>query len=389
MSDDNDDSTSKTEQSIEAQASQWVIRLRCGSGSDEDLEEHKAWLDANLMHRKAYVRLDALWDTLGEFAEKPEIIKARGKVKVIRPSAVVSLPERRGQQPAELQQSQQPSGCAPPTAPDGKKDSNSKKVWRPFVAAALMIGVVVVAGIAAQFSWNVSGQQAVYKTVIGEQKTIQLSDGSELLLDTETVLHADFSAQQRRIVLQQGRARFEVAHDKTRPFVVQAGSGRVTALGTAFVVRKDQQDVVVTLLEGKVAVTQRESNAETDLQSSAPSVVRELEVGQQLAYSDKGLSNADAVDIDRVMAWQQGLLIYENHLLTSVIRDLNRYSKRKILLGDKSMESIRITGVFKTGDNRKAIQALTTYFSMRVQTDNQGNLVLVPEAIEHAELGLH
>lgn len=368
MSDNNDKLTPITEQSIDAQAAQWLIRLRCDSCSDTDLAAHKAWLDANLMHRKAYIRLAALWDTLGDFAEKPEVIMARDKAKTISNATILPMLE--------------PQEAKPKATPPAQ--NSQKKHWLPSSIAASVAAVIILAGIVSQLKWNVSDQSDIYQTRLGEQKTIQLADGSELLLDTETILHTDFSAEQRRIVLQQGRAYFDVAHDKARPFIVQAGSGRVTALGTAFVVRKERQDVIVTLLEGKVAVTQSNSGIEAELQASAPPVVRELEVGQQLAYSEQGLSNAHAVDIPRVTAWQQGRLIYEDHSLVEVINDLNRYSKRKILLGDKAMETIKITGVFKTGDNRKAIQALAAYFGMKVITDDQGSLVLVSDTVEHA-----
>lgn len=383
MTDYSDDSTSQTRQNIEAQAAQWLMRLRCDSCSDAELAAHKDWLDANLMHRKAYLRLDALWDSLGEFAEKPEVIMARNQAKITSTAVVLPLPDKHVEQSPVPRESQPQAADGPAI---GERYRDRKHAWIPVAAVASLIGIVLLTGFAVQLNWRFGDQETVYQTVTGEQKIVRLDDGSELLLDTETILRTDFSAQQRRIVLQQGRVRFEVAHDKARPFIVLAGSGHVTALGTAFVVRKEQQDVVVTLLEGKVAVTQQQTGGDSKPQAV---VLQELEVGQKIAYSDAGMAATDVVDITRATAWQEGRLIYEDHPLASVIKDLNRYSKRKIVLEDKAMESIRITGVFKTGDNRKAVEALTKYFSMRIVTDDQGRLVLVSDDIKQAELDDH
>lgn len=385
------DKSSASDNSIEQQASRWLVRMQCDSSSDSDRAEHKAWLDANLMHRKAYLRLQSLWNTLGDFADRPEILAERKQAR-IKPSAVTLLPTAQTQEERVAEQEQIATKRPVPVY---RTPDRSGLKWLPRAMAASLLMVVIGVGAFVQIISSSDPQNPNdYQTAVGEQKTVKLADGSTLTLDTQTSLSIDFTEQQRRIVLKQGQARFDVAHDKTRPFVVEANNGKITALGTAFVVRKTENQVLVTLLEGRVEVVQEDTPGMSDIgvidqivrttdldainehKRTAP--VRVLEVGQQLVYTDMGISDTDNIDIDQATAWQQGRLIYENRSLSDVVEDLNRYSKRKILLGDASLELIRVNGVFKSGDNPKAIQALTSYFSMKVISDSEGNLVLYP-----------
>ncbi len=370
MPDKSGNSTLDCKMRVEEQAARWLVRMQSGACSAEDIVEHKAWLNANLMHLRAYRRLESLWEQLGQYGNHPDILLERRLAKTAsrKPAKILPHPAQHCvQQQAVRQQeatAQQNSGYT----------RRNRSGWLPFaLAASLVVAFLGINFDIGDFRGDLY-EEDVYQTAIGEQDSLKLDDGSVVLLDTQTRLREDFSAQQRRIVLEKGQARFDVAHDKTRPFVVEAGNGKITALGTAFVVKKAHGEVLVTLLEGSVAVAK-------DLPAIADEFepVTKLEAGQQLAYSDKGMSEADTVDIPQVIAWQQGRLIFEDHSLADVIEDLNRYSKRKILLGDQSLESIRVTGVFKSGDTRKAIQALTTYFSMQVTNDANGNLILLPE----------
>jgi transmembrane sensor len=172
-------------------------------------------------------------------------------------------------------------------------------------------------------------------------------------------------------IIPRTNARFDVAHDKQRPFSVEAGEGVVTALGTTFVIRKTADDVLVTLIEGIVAVARQKQ-----LITISHSPDEHEDIAQQLVYSKKGISKADIVDIPEVTAWQRGRLVFDNNSLPEVVAELNRYSDRKIIIADRSLRPIRVTGVFDAGDNHSAIEALKTYFSMRLETDPRGNFIL-------------
>ena len=111
-------------------------------------------------------------------------------------------------------------------------------------------------------------------TQVGEVRRLTLDDGSALALNTSSVLQVKFAADERRIVLRQGEASFQVAHDEDRPFVVQAGDVSVRAVGTAFSVRMRQQELEVVVTEGVVEVLVREARRAS--KRSASRAIRKL-----------------------------------------------------------------------------------------------------------------
>jgi transmembrane sensor len=384
------------------QATQWFALMHSDACTEQDAVDHAAWIASNDTHKVEYGALEQMWELLGSYADRPEIVKERQHIKPPIHQQARQGNVRLQQEITQLQQKsnrlQQLSARLQREAQ--KELTGSETTGHPprfsptrYALVASLLVVVLSSGLVFQGTWfkntwNQLFNESVYQTGIGEQKTFYLADGSSVVLDTQTTVMANFSDDLRHIVLESGQARFDVARDEQRPFVVHAANGITTALGTAFIVRKSEDGIVVTLIHGKVAVAQKRAvtdeslaplQSEAAISQGGSPVYREilLEAGQQVEYSEQGLSMAKEVDIKRATAWQQGRLIFEDYSLRKVLDELNRYSEKKIVLGDNSLASIRVTGVFKSGDNRKAIQALKTYFSMRVTTDLQGNLVLL------------
>ena len=337
---------------IEEQAEAWFVRLNAPDVSPEMLARHRAWLEEDSMHRVAYQELENLWDIVGSFANAPEVLAAREEV--LKNTA----PKSPARQPAK------------------KGNSLITRPWPVLaMAASILVLVITVTQLNVNSSLNSQPQGDIYQTLVGERETIVLPDNSVVLLDTNTRLVADYSKHRRRITLEKGQARFDVAHDSQRPFSVEAGEGVVTALGTTFVIRKTAADVLVTLIEGSVEVARQRQ-----LMTMSHTPDDPQDVAQQLVYSNKGISKADIVDIPQVTAWQQGRVVFDNHSLPEVVAELNRYSEKKIIIADRSLRAIRVTGVFNAGDNHSAIRALKTYFSMSLSTDQRGNFILKARA---------
>lgn len=332
---------------IEEQAQRWFLRSNSGEMTAVEKAEHQHWLQADSMHRIAFQELQNLWDIVGSFAEAPEIVTARQEI---------------------LRN----------TGAETKSDKQSlfSRPWTILaMAASLLLTVITAIQLGQGNFFSAPAPGDIYQTQVGERKTIVLSDGSRVLLDTNTRLVTDYSQQSRRIRLEKGQARFDVVQDKQRPFSVEAGEGVVTALGTTFVIRKTADDVLVTLIEGIVAVAREKQRITI---SHAPN--DHEDIAQQLVYSKKGISKADIVDVPEVTSWQRGRLVFDNHSLPEVVAELNRYSDKKIIIADRSLRSIRVTGVFTAGDDHSAIKALKTYFSMSLGTDPQGNFILKSDA---------
>src|SRR5690606_33902749 len=93
----------------------------------------------------------------------------------------------------------------------------------------------------------------VHETRVGERRALTLADGSEVILNTDTLIEVAFDAGARDLSLHRGEAYFSVASDAARPFRVHAGGAIVEAVGTAFTVQRTlNEELEVTVTEGEV-----------------------------------------------------------------------------------------------------------------------------------------
>ena len=140
------------------------------------------------------------------------------------------------------------------------------------VAACVLIGIALHRETAVEPDVAVLPHPVLstFETAVGERSTVVLPDDSVVTLNTDTLVEVGFveGSDVRRVTLQRGQAHFDVEKD-TRPFEVLAAGRRIEALGTAFDVRIDTElGVLVTLLEGSVAIDEEVRLATDDSQSS-------------------------------------------------------------------------------------------------------------------------
>lgn len=346
------------ESKVEQQAIHWFAVMQSDARTEQDVERFQAWIEADPVHASAYRELEQVWRLAENFSSKPEVRKMRRAV--LRRAAARY-----------------------------RRNSIARiKRWLPYAMAASLVAAVSLFYFSPKFEDSNSQDRHVYETRTGEQRAVNLSDGSSIVLDTQTRLVSDLNDKQRQIFLYSGQARFDVAKDSERPFSVIAGHGKVTALGTVFVVRKNRDEILVSLLQGEVEVVQKKQLPGTESSSEKPRRVREtrkLKAGEQVAYSNAGISKAVKLNREKVTAWQQGRLVFDDATLEEVVNDLNRYADSKILFGDDSLKDIRVTGVFKSGDNERAVKVFKAYFSLASTRDQQGNLLLISEVPEPVE----
>ncbi len=214
------------------------------------------------------------------------------------------------------------------------------------------------------------------RTEIGEQRSVTLPDGSVIGLNTDTEIRLNFSLTERSLVMLRGQAVFKVEHDSDRPFVVHAAGRRITALGTEFEVRLDQQDIAVTLLEGRVVVEKVHLTETTIASPHVPAIV-ELTPGERFEAVAGGSSLVVKPDLDTAMSWRNGRIHYESEPLETFIYEFNRYSERKIILSDPMIGDILRGGYFKTGSVDAFIIALTTDLPLRVVDDGDENTIVI------------
>ncbi|MGH8235850.1 MAG: FecR family protein, partial [Steroidobacteraceae bacterium] len=185
-------------------------------------------------------------------------------------------------------------------------------------------------------------------------------------LNTSSVLQVKFAADERRIVLRQGEASFQVAHDEQRPFVVQAGDVSVRAVGTAFSVRMRQQDVEVVVTEGVVEVMR---NGSTE-RIAAERVARNQEVvvtsGQQPVARPIAVAALSETEVARRLAWQDGRLVFQGEVLADAVAEVNRYSTVPVVIDEPSLGRKSFVGVFRVGDTRAFAHAAAIAFDAQV-----------------------
>ncbi|MBO9557974.1 MAG: FecR domain-containing protein [Caulobacter sp.] len=197
-----------------------------------------------------------------------------------------------------------------------------------------------------------------YVTGRGQRSIIDLSDGTRVTLDADTAVDVAFADGRRDVRLLNGRAFFDVAHDRAHPFAVQAGGRTVTALGTQFDVRLTPGALQVVLAEGRVRVTLAAGGP------AAPPV--ELAPGQAFSAQTGAAGKVAAIDLDEALAWKQGVVEFHDQPLSEAVGLLNRYTRAQIVIKDPKVAALRVTGVFKTGDVERFGRAVSQVLPVRM-----------------------
>lgn len=312
---------------IRAEAASWVTRLH-GPDRNADVEAGlKRWLAQDPAHAKAFELATEVWQ---ETAELP-----------------ADLPKR--------------------TLPADRTGLRSR--LRPVLASAATIGV----GAVGLFLYVHFIAETTFTTGVGEQRTVTLSDGTRVELNTRSALTVKYSERMRQVILKGGEAYFDVATNKERPFIVVAGGREVIALGTEFLVRRDADEITVTLLEGRVAVAPA---IEAEAQRKAGSDVLVLQPGQRLRLADISPPVLDLPSMEKVTAWQRGQVIFEDTPLAEAMAEFNRYNATRIELESDELARIRVGGTFRVGDVSSFAHAVADSHALEVIDRGQRVLLI-------------
>lgn len=312
---------------LDAEAAAWLARLHAEpAGAAQPALD--AWLAEDPSHAAAFDRAHAVWAILPRAASQ-----SQGQDLSLGLGETHASPKPLSRPPA----------------------------WR--TAAVLAAGLSLLIG--ATVLWRSMDDADAYVTRLGEQQVATLRDGSRIALNTDTQLDVRFDAGGRRIELDKGEAMFEVAHDPERPFVVVAGDTRITAIGTVFTVRRTRDDVVVTLIKGKVAVSQ----ARPRVDGSDAALVM-LRPGEKLTEPANGPARVEPESVEVATAWRRGQTVFRDTPLGSAVTELNRYGGPPIVVDDPRLAALPVSGVFATNaaDFAEAIAAL---YGLRLEKRGQ------------------
>jgi len=304
--------------------------LACGV-SPAERQEIYAWVGADPRHAVAFARMEAAWESAERLRAAP-----------------------------------------PPLEPDAKADLGAPPAGAS--RRRLMFGALAAAStaVAATVGWRLLDNVELHRTGVGERRVVALADGSRVTLNTASTVELAFSANERRVRLVRGEALFEVAHDASRPFLVDAGSARFRALGTAFNVRLRPDVVELTVTQGVVGVVAEDGGAATTV--SAKIAAGGGAVVRSGAVAPTAL---DGQHLRQRTAWQEGVLEFDGESLAQVVGEFNRYRQQPIVIGDARLEALRIGGRFEVDEADKFLAALTSSFPIEAIATDDGGVLLV------------
>jgi transmembrane sensor len=323
-------------------AAEWFVRLH---GPDVSVEETLAlqdWLHESPHHARAFARIEEVSQAVRRVSAPAAVVTSR-----------LATDRYDGSMPLK----------------DWKEPEARRWPWVTLAAAAVGAGVVF-----STLFWKTSSPNT-FRTVVGENRLVTLSDGSTISLGGNTRIAVVVTEKERTVELAKGEALFTVAKDPARPFKVRAGDATVVALGTAFDVQRDSDRATVSVTEGRVLVEPAVDFLPVSLlQEFKPNLrtVR-LSAGQQTTAGSTGIAEPSQVeDPAAPTAWQSGRLAFHLQPLRYVLEDVNRYASKPVVLAEASLGELVITGTVERDNIKGWVGSLERVFDLQaVEEDDR------------------
>jgi transmembrane sensor len=313
--------------SVADEAAEWLATLTDGACTNEERQRFVEWLKRSNLHVDEFLRLSALTKQLTRSElwprQDPQELIAQA---VSAPKVVTALPgsARRDELLPDKQNAarsagseQLPGKSAPTRTLFG--ESGPVRAALPsrlgWALAACVIPLVAAITLLIVKLDPLGLTGGTYATAIGELRSITLEDGSVVELNTNSKVRARFTPQLREIQLLRGEAVFKVAKNPNRPFRVSSGSTQIFAVGTEFNVYARRTQTVVTVIEGRVRVTDHSEATRTAATNATALADRDLEltVGEQAVIAPHmPIARIKLADSRQAVSWTERRLIFED-----------------------------------------------------------------------------
>lgn len=351
-----------------AEASAWIVTLHGPERTPAVERGFQRWLAESTRHQCAFEHATEIW------SKTRAAVRRSAQVDIRVPGTIDERPQR-------------------------------KRARATLALAASLLVAVIGIGFYVQ--------QSGLRTGVGERRTVVLDDGTQVTLNTATRMTVGYDKHRRHVRLESGEAFFEVAKRPEWPFVVTVGDREVTALGTSFLVRRDFARIAVTLLEGKVRVaspgssdaTPVSSPIETGRKQTGSSNVREgmpaevalhtgamdkeapttsyppgesaeedssvtLIPGQRIVFAEHAPPVLDRPELQKLTAWQQGLVNIDDLTLAQAVDEMNRYSTLQLVV-EGTAADIHVSGVFRVTDSENLARAVALTHGLELHKDGR------------------
>lgn len=238
--------------------------------------------------------------------------------------------------------------------PAVEKHRANNRTWQMFAIAATLACVSLLL-----FFKNHTTEPLYYQTAYNQHISQQLSDHSTVHLNASSRIEVNINDQERRVLLSQGEALFDVTKDTARKFIVETPFGEVLAIGTQFNVNLLSESLVVTIVEGTVMVSAPELENGSSSKAEVATVNQSVVVDQR-----REISTANLDDIAPAVAWRQGKLVFSGQPLSEALEIAGRHSQHKITILDNRLRDLPVHGIFNSGDITGLLAALESSFPL-------------------------
>ena len=389
------------------EASEWLVDFRVGDVDAAARERFDDWLRRSPEHIRAYINIARTYVELlppgstGELDVQALIACDNSNGSNVVPLAP-SVPAREMTRFAKAASNGQGAAA----------NSETFFVRHRALAASLLTGIVVLASV---LIWQ-HERYPSYVTEIGEHRSLALGDGSTVDLNARSKLRVEFSKNERRVELLEGQALFEVAKDKSRPFIVKSGEATIRAVGTQFDVDRKSTGITVTVIEGGVVVY---SGAHPEVSGSAPPAAASstaaapttrstpkihkapvmtggppdlpsgleppaetgsavyVGAGERVTVTSQSLAPPEHTDVTAAIAWVQHRLIFDGTKLSDVAEQFNRNNRRQLVIDSDKLAGYHVSGLYSSTDAASLVRFLREQPGFKItETDTEVRIAL-------------
>jgi len=334
------------------EAGDWVARLGDGLSKDEE-RELGIWLSNSRENYKIFMELAELWDSMDALTRLADIF---------------------------------------PEPEADRREALRGYAWP--IAATVLIGFAFATwlggGVTVQSESPVVATvvvPALYETAVGQQSTHELSDGTTIVLNTNSLVAVKYTDSNRLLTLVRGEMHVSVAHDPSRPLSVMVGDKIVQAVGTEFNLEiTSDQNIELVVTDGLVMVGVLDSPIEEQANDAPLILTRSstlVAAGQEVTFNanDAELDSIEAEDIENEnisikLSWREGNLIFRGESLEEAVSEVGRYTAVEFVFLDEESKKVRVAGLFKAGDVEGLLAALRIHFNISYEWQGDDKIIL-------------
>jgi transmembrane sensor len=311
-------------------AAGWYVLHRDGDPSRRQREAFLRWLRASPLHVREYLAISHVGIDLGPVARDIGTSIDTLLADAVSDNSVIALSSRRhGGEQAPRAMSRQRSLA---------------------IAAAAALALI---GGATALLWSLPRDANTISTHRGEQRTQELADGTLVHLDSDTELVVHFDPSARRVEIRRGQALFEVAKNAARPFSVRVGDATIEDIGTIFDVSTTTANTTVTVVEGRIAIWNRETRERALAAGTTAKPLADLGVDEQATIAPGGVVDVVAgANVRKATAWTRQEIVFDHDSIASVAAEFNRYNRLQVHVDDPAIAAIPVSGVLRAYDVR-------------------------------------